>query len=51
MMTNEQEERQERWAVFHYDTEDRATRVGYFLADLFVIIFVLLFIWALFGHH
>jgi hypothetical protein len=25
-MANEQEQRQERWAMFHYDTEDRASK-------------------------
>jgi hypothetical protein len=50
-MANEQEARQERWAMFHYDTQDRATNIGYFLGDVFVIVFGILFIWAVFGHH
>ncbi len=36
--------------MFHYDTQDRATRIGT-LADVFLIVFGVLFIWAIFGHH
>ncbi len=36
--------------MFPYDTDDRATRIGYMAADAFVILFGLAFLWALFGH-
>jgi hypothetical protein len=37
--------------MFHYDTQDRATRIGCMLADVFLIVFGVLFIWAIFGRH
>jgi hypothetical protein len=36
--------------MFPYDTDDLATKLGYILADAFLIVFSLAFLWALFGH-
>jgi hypothetical protein len=36
--------------MLSYDTRDGATRIGYILGDVFVVMFAIVFVWALFLH-
>jgi hypothetical protein len=46
------DEKAEPFRMFYYpQVTDSATKFGYTAADVFVVLFSLAFLWALFGHH
>ena len=46
------DQKAEPFRMFYYRyVTDSATKYGYIAADVFVMLFSLSFLWALFGHH